>query len=86
MFLPYIIYPYLTFIGVRKVVKILNNENRKLLYNLVENRIFIESLSDDDIVHFYNCFKIYYRNRFLHIPNIFRKILKNRCNDCKSRE
>ena len=60
----------LTFIGARLLRKMYYNELLKdvdkeyLLRYLVQDRIFIESLSDDDIKYYKKVFISYYKIRF----------------------
>lgn len=67
-------------IGFRKMRKFIyehsikNLDKRCLFTYLIENRTFIESLSDEDIKHFYKCFKIYRKNRIKKKIIIFFKL------------
>lgn len=48
-------------------------DKKDLLNYLVQNRIFIESLSDEEILNNYKAFKLYNRNRKI---KRFKKFLK----------
>lgn len=67
------------FFGVRKMKKIIYEDTikdldkRDLFTYLIEDRIFIESLSDENIKHYYKCFKLYHKNIIKKkIVNFFR--------------
>lgn len=54
--------------------------NKKVLFDyLIENRIFINNLSDEDIKHYKKIFSMYYRDRLKNkIKNFFHiNIIKN---------
>ena len=49
-------------------------DKKDLLNYLVQNRIFIESLSDEEILNNYKAFKLYNRNRKIKRLKKFLKI------------
>lgn len=51
-----------------------NVDKKDLLNYLVQNRIFIESLSDEEILNNYKAFKLYNRNRKIKRLKKFLKI------------
>ncbi len=51
-----------------------NVDKKDLLNYLVQNRIFIESLSDEEILNNYKAFKLYNRNRRIKRLKKFLKI------------
>lgn len=62
---------------IRRMIyeSLLKNVDKKDLLNyLVQNRIFIESLSDEEILNNYKAFKLYNRNRRIKRLKKFLKI------------
>ena len=58
-------------------------DKKDLLNYLVQNRIFIESLSDEEILNNYKAFKLYNRNRKIKRLKKFLKIKKYNYTDMK---
>lgn len=81
--LPFCIFTF----AIRKGFKFIMEDkikdiNKKVLFNyLIENRIFIESLTDEDIKRYYKIFSSLRKNRIKQkIFNFFNKFRK----DCKN--
>lgn len=72
--------PSITLFGTRLMRRMIyesslkNVDKKDLLNYLVQNRIFIESLSDEEILNNYKAFKLYNRNRKIKRLKKFLKI------------
>lgn len=81
---PLVMPVFLSFLAVRKGLKFIMEQkikdiDKNVLFNcLIENRIFLESLTDDDVNRYYKIFVDLKRNRFKQkIFNFFRKDVCN---------
>lgn len=72
--------PSIMFFGTRLIRRMIyesllkNVDKKDILNYLVQNRIFIESLSDEEILNNYKAFKLYNRNRKIKRLKKFLKI------------
>lgn len=75
-----VIPPSIMFFGTRLIRRMIyesllkNVDKKDILNYLVQDRIFIESLSDEEILNNYKAFKLYNRNRKIKRLKKFLKI------------